>query len=365
MAKFDIRDLPKISLHDHLDGGLRPETILELAAEIGLELAATDAAGLKKWFVEAANSGSLPKYLETFDVTTAVMQTRENLVRIAREYVIDLANDGVIYGEVRWAPEQHLRNGLTLDEAVEAVQDGLEEGAALIEKQGGYIRTGQVITAMRHADRALEIAELAVRQRDGGVVGFDIAGAEAGFMPAKHKLAFDYLAAELMPVTVHAGEADGVESIRDAIVSGRALRLGHGVRLIEDIMFSRTEEDTDMVVLGQVAEWVHDRGIPLELCPSSNLQTGAISMLGDTMREHPFDVFYDLGFAVTVNTDNRLMSGTTLTREMELLVDAFGYGIEDLEVFMTNAAEHSFQPINDREELIEVIQEAYAEAAGR
>ena len=365
MAKFDIQSLPKISLHDHLDGGLRPQSIIEMAAEIGLELPANTAEELRAWFEKSADSGSLVEYLKTFDITTAVMQTREHLTRVAREFVVDLANDGVIYGEVRWAPEQHLTRGLTLDEAVEAVQDGLEEGAAIIEKQGGYIRTGQLITAMRHADRALEIAELAVRHRDGGVVGFDIAGAEKGFLPSQHKAAFDYLAGELFPVTVHAGEADGVESIRDAIVSGRALRLGHGVRLIEDIMFSRTEDDTDVVELGPVAEWVNDRGIALEICPSSNLQTGAISMLGDKMSDHPFDVFYDLGFAVTVSTDNRLMSGTTLTRELELLVDTFGYGIEDLEVFMTTAAEHSFQPIHDREELIEVIQEAYAAAAGR
>ena len=365
MANFKIRSLPKISLHDHLDGGLRPQTIIDLAAEIGYELPADNAKELGEWFNAAASSGSLPKYLECFDHTIAVMQTPEALQRIAKEYVLDLANDGVIYGEVRWAPEQHLRNGLTLDEVVDAVQDGLEEGARIVDEQGGYIRTGQIITAMRHADRSLEIAELAVRHRADGVVGFDIAGAENGFPASNHKAAFDYLAGELFPVTVHAGEADGVESIRDAIVSGRALRLGHGVRLIEDIMFSRTEDDTDVVELGPVAEWVNDRGIALEICPSSNLQTGAISMLGDKMSDHPFDVFYDLGFAVTVSTDNRLMSGTTLTRELELLVDTFGYGIEDLEVFMTTAAEHSFQPIHDREELIEVIQEAYAAAAGR
>jgi adenosine deaminase len=365
MANFDIRSLPKISLHDHLDGGLRPQTIIELAAEVGFELPADNAKDLKRWFEESADSGSLVKYLETFDVTTAVMQTKEGLTRVAREFVLDLANDGVIYGEVRWAPEQHLTKGLTLDETVEAVQDGLEQGMELVEAQGGFIRTGQLVTAMRHADRGLEIAELAVRHRNNGVVGFDIAGAEQGFLPSRHKLAFDYLAAELFPVTVHAGEADGIESIKDAIVSGRALRLGHGVRIIEDIMFSRTEGDTDLVVLGPVAEWVHDRQIALETSPSSNLQTGAISMLGENMTDHPIDVLYDLGFKVTVNTDNRLMSGTTLTRELELLVDAFGYGLADLETFQLNAAEAAFQALEDREELIEMITDGFAEAAAK
>ncbi|BDS50844.1 adenosine deaminase [Rhodoluna lacicola] len=362
MANFDIRSLPKISLHDHLDGGLRPQSIVEMASEIGLELPADNAKDLRKWFEKSADSGSLVEYLKTFDVTTAVMQTREHLTRVAREFVLDLANDGVIYGEIRWAPEQHLTRGLTLDETVEAVQDGLEEGMELVEQQGGYIRTGQLVTAMRHADRGLEIAELAVRHRNNGVVGFDIAGAEQGFLPSRHKVAFDYLASELFPVTVHAGEADGIESIKDAIVSGRALRLGHGVRIVEDIMFSRTDGETDLVVLGPVAEWVHDRGIVLETSPSSNLQTGAISLLGETMADHPFDILYDLGFKVTVNTDNRLMSGTSLTREMELLVDTFGYGLEDLEIFQINAAEGAFQAIDDREELIEMISEGFNEA---
>lgn len=364
MARIDFKSLPKISLHDHLDGGLRPQTIIELADAIGLELPANKAGELKNWFAESADSGSLVDYLKTFDVTTAVMQTREGLQRVAREFVHDLAADGVIYGEVRWAPEQHLQRGLTLDEVVEAVQDGLEQGMEDVENNGGFIRTGQLVTAMRHADRGLEIAELAVRHRHDGVVGFDIAGAEAGFLPSRHKVAFDYLASELFPCTVHAGEADGIESIKDAIVSGRALRLGHGVRLIEDILYSGTEDGVDRVILGPVAEWVHDRGIVLELSPSSNLQTGAIEMLGNAMADHPFDVFYDLGFKVTVNTDNRLMSNTSLSKELELLTEAFGYGLEDIEQFMINAAEGSFQAIDDREELIEMISEGFADAAG-
>lgn len=360
---MDIKSLPKISLHDHLDGGLRPSTIVELSAEVGHKLPTTDAAELGNWFTESANSGSLVRYLETFDHTVAVMQTREGLERVAYEAVLDLAEHNVIYGELRWAPEQHLSKGLTLDETVEAVQDGLERGMEEVERRGGFIRTGQLVTAMRHADRGLEIAELAIRHRNNGVVGFDIAGAEKGFMPVRHKIAFDYLASELFPVTVHAGEADGVESIRDAIVSGRALRLGHGVRLVEDIMFSRTDGDTDLVVLGEVAQWVHDREIALETSPSSNLQTGAFAMLGDTMSDHPFDILYELGFKVTVNTDNRLMSGTNLTKELEILVDTFGYSLADLEQFQLNAASAAFQGLPEREELMDMIELGFASAA--
>lgn len=362
---MDIRSLPKVSLHDHLDGGLRPQTIIDLAAKIGHELPASDAKSLGKWFAEASNSGSLVRYLETFEHTVAVMQTREGLERVAYEAVLDLAAENVIYAELRWAPEQHLSGGLTLDETVEAVQDGLERGMEEVEASGGFIRTGQLVSAMRHADRAMEIAELAVRHRNDGVVGFDIAGAEAGFLPSIHKQAFDYLAAEMFPVTVHAGEADGVESIRDAIFSGRALRLGHGVRLVEDIMFSRTEGDTDLVVLGPVAQWVHDRGIPLETSPSSNLQTGAFAMLGDSMSDHPFDILYDLGFEVTVNTDNRLMSDTNLTKELEILVRTFGYGLDDLEQFQINAAQAAFQGMPEREELIDMIEMGFAAARAR
>ena len=357
-----IKALPKISLHDHLDGGLRPQTIIELADSAGHKLPYTDPVQLGEWFFKAADSGSLERYLETFDHTTAVMQTKEGLTRVAKEFVLDLHDDGVIYGEVRWAPEQHLRQGLSLDETVEAVQDGLEQGMQEVESKGGFIRTGQLVTAMRHASRGLEIAELAVRHRNNGVVGFDIAGAEKGFLPSRHKVAFDYLAEQLFPVTVHAGEADGIESIKDALVSGRALRLGHGVRIIEDVMFSRTEGDTDLVVLGEVAEWVHDRQITLELSPSSNLQTGAISMLGDQFSDHPFDILYDLGFKVTVNTDNRLMSRTTLTREIELLMSTFGYGLADIEQFQLNAAEASFQALEDREELTDMISDGFAKA---
>jgi adenosine deaminase len=354
-----INDLPKVSLHDHLDGGLRPATIIELAAADGVELPSTDPTELAAWFADQSNSGSLVEYLKTFDVTTAVMQTAAGLTRVAKEFVEDLVADGVVYGEIRWAPEQHLQRGLTLDQTVEAVQAGIEEA---VDAAGGSIRIGQLVTAMRHADRSMEIAELAVRHRDHGVVGFDIAGAEAGFPASNHRAAFDYLASELFPVTVHAGEADGLASIRSALVDGRALRLGHGVRVFEDVALTDGGDGSMLATLGEVASWVRDREIPLEVSPSSNLQTGAIAAWGDDLADHPIDVLYQLGFRVTVNTDNRLMSNTSLSKELALLAGTFGYDLDDLAAFQINAALGSFLPLEDREEIIAAITAGYAEA---
>ena len=356
-----ITVLPKVSLHDHLDGGLRAQTIIELADSVDFTLPTTDAAELAEWFSDRADSGSLVEYLKTFDVTTAVMQTREGLARVAREFVQDLGTDGVIYGEVRWAPEQHLGGGLSLDEVVDAVQDGIEAGIEDVGHTGRRIRVGQLVTAMRHADRGLEIAELAVRHRDNGVVGFDIAGAEAGFPASRLRAAFDYLAEHLMPVTVHAGEADGLGSIRSALLDGRALRLGHGVRIAEGITIDHEDEESSYVVLGPLAQWVKDREIALELSPSSNLQTGAIAAWGDDIIDHPFDLLYQLGFRVTVNTDNRLMSNTTLSKELALLADAFDYDLGDLEAFQLNAAASAFLPLEDREDLADQISSGFGE----
>lgn len=360
----DITTLPKISLHDHLDGSLRPETILELAAEAGVATPASDVEGLKRWFSEASNSGSLVEYLKTFDLTCAVMQTADNLTRVARESVVDLAVDGVIYGELRWAPEQHLTQGLTLDEAVEAVQVGIEEGIDEAEELGYSIRIGQLVTAMRHADRSLEIAQLAVRHRANGVVGFDIAGAELGFPASNHVEAFDFLAHSYFPVTIHAGEADGLPSIESAIFDGRALRLGHGVRLAEDIDVEGENDggDATYVTMGMLAHWVKDRGITLETSPTSNLQTGAIAQWGDDITDHPFDLLYQLGFIVTVNTDNRLQSDTTLTRELWLLADAFSYDLADLETFQQNAVASAFLPSEERDALADLISEGFVDA---
>ncbi len=351
----DIRALPKVSLHDHLDGGLRPATVIELGDAIGLELPTTDAGELARWFGEKSNSGSLVEYLKTFDLTTAVMQTREGLARVAREFVQDLGADGVVYGEIRWAPEQHLGRGLSLDETVEAVQEGIEAGVQDVRDSGKRIRVGQLVTAMRHLDRGLEIAQLAVRHRDNGVVGFDIAGPEAGFPPSNHRAAFDYLAEQFFPATVHAGEADGLDSIRSALLDGRALRLGHGVRIAEDIAIERQDDENTYVTLGSLSQWVKDREIALETSPTSNLQTGAIAAWGTDLLDHPFDLLYQLGFRVTVNTDNRLMSGTTLTRELSILADAFAYDRTDLEIFQLNAAAGAFLPLEEREELADII----------
>ncbi len=355
-----ITALPKISLHDHLDGGLRPQTIIELAGPAGVELPVADPESLADWFNE--DKTSLVEYLKTFDLTTAVMQTHENLVRIAREFVQDLGADGVIYGEIRWAPEQHLVHGLTLDQTVEAVQEGIEAGVADVEATGRGIRVGQLVSAMRHADRGLEIAELAVRHRHRGVVGFDIAGAEAGFPAARLRDAFDYLAGQFMPRTVHAGEADGIDSIRGALIDGRALRLGHGVRLAEDIAVSREDDENTYVTLGPVAQWVKDQEIALELSPTSNVDTHSFAQWGDELIDHPFDLLYQLGFRVTVNTDNRLMSRTTLTRELFLLAETFGYDLTDLAVFQLNAAASAFLPLEEREELADIITAGFENA---
>ena len=368
---FDLKGLPKVSLHDHLDGGLRPATIIELAEAAGHTLPSTDPVALGEWFRESADSGSLVRYLETFDHTIAVMQTKEGLFRVAKEFVEDLADDGVVYGEVRWAPEQHLQKGLSLDEVVEAVQAGLEAGVDAVSETGREIQVGQLITAMRHADRGQEIAELAVRHRNKGAVGFDIAGAEDGFPASRFKDAFTYLAEHNFPATVHAGEAAGLDSIQSALVDGRALRLGHGIRIAEDVTVEFDEdEDVDsdsegdnigLVSLGELASWVRDRGIALEICPSSNLQTGAISGFGEGIESHPLDMLYQLGFNVTINTDNRLMSGVTLTDEFELLVETFDYDLDDLLELTLNAAEAAFLPLEEKEALVEYINEAYAD----
>ncbi|WP_327032930.1 adenosine deaminase [Micromonospora ureilytica] len=345
----DIVKVPKALLHDHLDGGLRPATIVDLAAEVGHELPTTDPEALGRWFAGAADSGSLERYLETFAHTVAVMQTAPALRRVARECALDLAADGVVYAEVRFAPEQHLERDLSLDEVVEAVLAGFAEGTAQAVEAGLSIRVGTLLTAMRHAARSQEIAELAVRHRDVGVVGFDIAGAEAGFPPTRHLDAFEYLQRENFHFTIHAGEAFGLPSIWQAIQWCGADRLGHGVRIVDDIAPDGS--------LGRLAAYVRDKRIPLELCPSSNVQTGAVASIAD----HPIGLLRDLRFRATVNTDNRLMSGTSMSREMSLLVETFGYGWKELQWFTINAMKSAFIPFDERLRIIdEVIKPAYA-----
>ncbi|MFI8518398.1 adenosine deaminase [Streptomyces sp. NPDC085481] len=350
-----IRRAPKVLLHDHLDGGLRPGTIIELAQAQGYDsLPETEPDKLGIWFREAADSGSLERYLETFAHTCAVMQTREALVRVAAECALDLAEDGVVYAEVRYAPEQHLEAGLTLEEVVEAVNEGFREGERQARANGHRIRVGALLTAMRHAARALEIAELANRYRDSGVVGFDIAGAEAGFPPTRHLDAFEYLKRENNHFTIHAGEAFGLPSIWQALQWCGADRLGHGVRIIDDIEVA----DDGSVVLGRLAAYVRDKRIPLEMCPTSNLQTGAAA----SYREHPIGLLRKLHFRATVNTDNRLMSGTSMSREFEFLVEAFDYTLDDMQWFTVNAMKSAFIPFDERLAMInEVIKPGYAE----
>ena len=353
-----VRQAPKVLLHDHLDGGLRPQTILELAADCGHELPAGtegDAESLGHWFAEAADSGSLVRYLETFDHTVAVMQTEAALERVARECVLDLADDGVVYAEVRYAPEQHVETGLTLDQVVGAVQAGFNAGVA---ETGGRIVVRQLLTAMRHQARSREVAELAVAWRDRGVAGFDIAGAEAGFPPTRHLDAFEYLQRESSHFTIHAGEAFGLPSIWEAIQWCGADRLGHGVRIIDDI----TVHDDGSVELGRLAAYVRDKRIPLEMCPASNLQTGAAASIA----EHPIGLLTELRFRVTVNTDNRLMSRTSMTGEMWALVEAFGYRVEDLRWFTINAMKSAFLPFDERLRIIDgVVKPGYARLGAR
>jgi len=349
-----VRDAPKVLLHDHLDGGLRPATVIELADAAGYgALPSTDASELGGWFLTASHSGSLGRYLEGFGHTVGVMQTEDALVRVAAECAEDLADDGVVYAEVRFAPELHVEEGLALDAVVEAVLEGFRVGCARAAGRGRRIRVGCLLTAMRHAARSREIADLSIRYRDVGVVGFDIAGAEAGFPPTRHLDAFEYLRQQNAHFTIHAGEAFGLPSIWEALQWCGADRLGHGVRIVDDI---EVGED-GAVRLGRLAAYVRDTRIPLELCPASNVQTGAAASIA----EHPIGLLADLRFRVTVNTDNRLMSGTSMSAEMLALVEACGWGLSDLRWVTINAMKSAFLPFDERLELIdEVIKPGYA-----
>jgi adenosine deaminase len=345
-----LRLAPKVLLHDHLDGGLRPATVIELADETGYRaLPTTDETDLARWFTAGAARQDLVLYLETFAHTVGVMQTKDALVRVARECAEDLAADGVVYAEVRFAPEQHLRQGLTLDEVVDAVVEGFRLGTA-----GTDLTLGTIVTAMRHAAHSTEIAELAVRHRDAGVVGFDIAGSEAGNPPTRHLDAFRLVAAENFHITIHAGEAFGLPSIWEAVQLCGAERLGHGVRIVDDIAI----DDDGRATLGRLASFVRDRRVPLEMCPTSNVNTGVCASIA----EHPIGLLARLRFRVTVNTDNRLMSGVSLTSELAALVDAFGYGWTDIEWFTVNAMKSSFWPFDQRLRIInQQIKPAYAQ----
>ena len=348
-----IKRVPKALLHDHLDGGLRPETIIEIAQQIGYKkLPTDDPKQLADWFEESCNSHSLVRYLETFSHTIAVMQSKEAIIRVSRECAIDLARDGVVYAEVRGAPELFTEQGLTLDQVVEATLEGFKQGMAEAAREGNKIRVESLLCGMRQNNRSQEAAAAVVKYRNKGVVGFDIAGPEDGFPPTNQLETFEYLRKENAHFTIHAGEAYGLPSIWEAIQICGAERLGHGVRIIDDIDFSG-----DKPKLGPLASYVRDRRIPLELCPTSNLQTGAAK----TYSDHPIGMLAKLRFRVTLNTDNRLMSRTSMSNEMSECVKSFGWKFADLQRVTVNALKSSFIPFEERLEIIEkVVKPAYA-----
>ncbi len=349
-----IREAPKALLHDHLDGGLRPATIVDLAREYGYEgLPTRDEAELAQWIRRGADRKSLELYLETFAHTVGVMQERDAIIRVAAECVEDLAADGVVYAEVRYAPELSVERGLTLDEVVEANLEGFRAGERSAAAAGRPIVVKVLVTAMRQAARSREIAELAVRHRDAGVVGFDIAGPEEGYRPTRHLDAFEYVRGENFHITIHAGEAFGLPSIWEALQYCGAERLGHGVRIVDDVRV----RDDGSVEMGRLATFVRDRRVPLEMCPTSNVHTGAAT----SIEEHPIDLLRRLRFRVTVNTDNRLMSDVTLSHEFAELDRAFGIGLGEMEWLTINAMKSAFAPFDERLALInEVVKPGYA-----
>ena len=348
-----IERAPKVLLHEHLDGGLRPSTVLELAHEIGYRgLPTSDADELARWFVADAPGSDLVRYLEGFAHTTAVMQTRDHLERVAAESAIDLARDGVVYAEVRFAPELHLIGGLTLHEVVRAVLDGFAAGVRSAASEGHVIVVRTILSAMRQASLSETIAELAVEYRDEGVCGFDIAGPEDGFPPTHHQRAFQLIQREDFHMTIHAGEAFGLASIWEAVQFCNAERLGHGVRICDDIA-----ESNGTYTLGRLANFIRDRRIPLEVCPTSNVHTGAATSIAT----HPIELLRKLRFRVTLNTDNRLMSGITLSDEFESCAAAFKWTLDDMEWLTLNAAKSAFYTFDTRLAMINtVIKPGYA-----
>ena len=337
----EILRAPKVLLHDHVDGGLRADSMIEMAEEAGYTaLPFNDATELADWYEASCNSGSLVRYLETFTHTIALMQSREQIIRVAREAVIDIADSGVVYAELRGAPELFTQGGLTLREVVEAHLEGYAQGVQEAAREGKRIRVEALLCGMRQNQLTREVAELALQMRGKGVVGFDIAGPEAGFPPTDHLNAFTFLRENGMPFTIHAGEADGVTSIARALHECGAARIGHGVRLFDDI---------DGEKLSPLAQEILDKQVVLEMAPTSNLQTGAAA----SYAEHPIGVMKRLGFAVTLNTDNRLMSRTSMVREATEIAAAHNWTLQDLADVAINAMKAAFIPQEERIEIIE------------
>lgn len=338
MNKEDIiKAVPKVILHDHLDGGLRPATIIELAEEYKYKkLPTNDPEELANWFHRGANKGNLVEYLQGFEHTIAVMQTKEVLERAAYEMMEDMKNDNVCYVETRFAPVFHTQNGLWYEEIVSAVLAGLERG-----KEDFGVGYGLILCGMRNMKNTLEIAELAVNFRKKGVVGFDLAGEEGGYPPKKHIEAFQFIQRANFNITIHAGESFGKESIWQAIQWCGAHRIGHATHLIEDIMLDR---EGNVVAFGDLAQYVLDKRIPLEICLLSNVHTGAV----DRIENHPFGVLFKEKFRVTLNTDDRLMSDTTMTKEFLVAIDVFNLNLEDLEKITINSMKSAFIPYKER-----------------
>src|SRR5215218_2646183 len=345
---------PKVVLHDHLDGGLRPRTVLELADELGYrELPTDEPESLGRWFRQAADSGSLVRYLETFAHTVGVMQHADAIHRVARECALDLAADGVVYAEVRFAPELATAEGLPIEAVVEAMVDGFAIGGKEAAAAGTPVQVGALLCAMRQNDRWDEVAGLVVRYRDAGVVGFDLAGPEDGFPPDRIPSAIDLLDRERAHRTIHAGEAFGIESIRAALDGAHAERLGHGVRIADEVGADGS--------LGPVAQRVLDEQVVLEIAPSSNVQTGAYPSLA----EHPVDRLHRLGFTVTLNTDNRLMSGVSVSSEMADVTRTFGWSWDDVQTVTERALAAAFVDDAVRARLLaDVIRPGYETLLG-
>jgi len=348
-----IHAAPKVVIHEHLDGGLRPSTVLELAREINYKgLPTSDPDELREWFIADAPGSDLVRYIAGFAHTIAIMQTKEQIERVASESALDLARDGVVYAEIRFAPEQHTNRGLTLDEIVQAVLDGFEHGTRQAALEGRTIIVRTMLSAMRQLTRSEEIARLAVNFRDAGVCGFDIAGPEDGFPPTEHLSAFHLIQRENFHMTIHAGEAYGLPSIWEAVQFCDAERIGHGVRIVDDIT-----RVGDRYELGRLASYIRDRRIPLEVCPTSNVHTGAATSIAT----HPIELLRQLRFRVTLNTDNRLMSGITMSSEFESCARAFDWTLDDMEWLTLNAAKSAFFQFDQRLALINtVIKPGYA-----
>jgi len=332
-----IKTIPKVLLHDHLDGGLRPQTIIDLAQELKYDkLPTKNADELAEWFHRGANKGNLVEYLQGFEHTTAVMQTKEGLERIAYEMIEDMHNDGVVYVETRFAPVYHRMKGLYYEDSVNAVLAGLERG-----KKDFGVGYGLILCGMRNMKDTVDIAELAVNFRNDGVVGFDLAGEEGGYPPKKHIEAFQHIQRANFNITIHAGEAFGKESIWQAIQWCGAHRIGHATRLLEDIVL---DANGNVVKFGELAQYVLDKRIPLEICLLSNLHTGAV----DKLENHPFGILYKEKFRVTINTDDRLMSDTTMTKEFLTAIKYFNLNFEDFEKITINSMKSAFIPYKER-----------------